>query len=58
MAIKSYSVPTPPGYPAPTPHAANVAHEPFKAPEGDLTIPDLSPKLGPARETESSSAGD
>lgn len=31
-----YDVPRPGNYPAPTPHAAAVAHNQFVAPEGDL----------------------
>jgi len=62
MAIKSYDYDVPPAgggpYDAPTPHAAAVAHEPFVAPESDLMIPDLSPKLGSAREAESGGPGD
>jgi hypothetical protein len=62
MAITRYSYNVPPAgggpYDAPTPHAAAVAQEPFTAPESDLMIPDLSPKLGAAREAESGSPGD
>lgn len=34
--MKNYSAPNAGDYNAPTPHAANVAHEPYTAPSSDM----------------------